>query len=407
MLYILFVLLLNFLIPFTPWCPSFFSFGRFIVFGGIVFFVFLGSVLFSKTTKHAFPKKFLKPLYLFIGFALLRSLFASAVSYRIILLGFLVGFFFILFYYLWPILKNLKAYEKLLNTITIFSLTIFLPTFIFFILGKQQGWMMGRFRGILSNSNQLGVSIAILAPLLLASSIMEKKFFLKYLLRLIISFTFLAILISGSRSGVIAFTIGMVCFFILDRHRSSMRHTLFAVLLLLIFLIVLLLFYDTVVGSLGLIWSSVYLRGETTIEAAANTRMVQLHNAFSVTKRHELSGLGWGGVIKEEFTFRSLQETFQNSYIQIYVATGIIGCILALFLFKSIIFYIIRAVRKVSLPVRSRIIANGFIAAIAAGLTNAVFESWLFVPSNYASIIFWVSVIAVIKISMQPETIQD
>jgi O-antigen ligase len=147
-------------------------------------------------------------------------------------------------------------------------------------------------------------------------------------------------------------------------------------------------------------------------EGILGSRRSVWDQTLSVIREHPWFGSGFGtSVVMFEYpvesgeAFKSAPETTRehgSSYLAIVEGTGIVGALPFLILVMLTVINIVRVIvwmRRSRDPCFPCILLA---AVLAAGLSNAAFEDWLFAPGYYLCVLFWV--FAFILIDFLPAT---
>jgi len=288
-------------------------------------------------------------------------------------LGFLLGF------HSW--LQKEGNITKALNVLFILVTTIVVITFImmFAIPSRAWWWKANRLIGLWEHPNNFGAFLMLVYPILIWKFYNirnQKKFFI--IVPLFI--TILLHILAGSRTTLLASSIGIVFWFVLERSWIK----LFLVSIIFGFALVLLLEFSPMS----------FTRQEESRITDLSSREDIWQSAMLFIKEKPFLGFGYGveGKIFEDerrvdlggsFIEKNVRQSLHNGYLSIIVGVGFIGFILwlAVLLFP---FWI-----GISAPFSS-IKAYSFVTMVMILITNSV-ESALTGYSLATDIFFWIA----------------
>lgn len=207
----------------------------------------------------------------------------------------------------------------------------------------------------------------------------------KYMKALLISFFLFimigALVLSGSRGGIISFAGGMACLFMLAYHRRLLRKwtVLILILLLLSVAVAVPMGWDLILSRFHV------LTGFMTEQSFLSRRDVWagtllLFRDFPVFG----TGLGTFAHIFPKYQIAPSNMTFfytENDYLQMLAETGMLGTGLALGIVATFFFTTLRAWKKRQSR-WSIILATGGISAIGSLLLHSCVDFNLHIPSN-------------------------
>jgi O-antigen ligase len=352
---------------------------RFIILGLIA----LRSTLLTmqakgQTGQHSYP---LTPVH--IGF-LLTGVAGLATSLDSVdpMLSFQRSVSFLLlyivsFFYFWNWTSSVERCEKLAESLW-WTVAIILGTgYLFFVARVPGMYKGGRLRLVLTNPNQLGHYCALMFPIAFwywREHASGKK---KYAAAALLGLMALALLLSGSRGGLLCTTVAMLVLFIFCYRKQLVRLLL---VVTLVGCVQLLIGKSNDLNSQGGFFEETVLREGALSTGSGRTDIWKA--ALRLIDREPFFGYGFGTVEKlfDRGYFPEFP-TFQgghvhNSYLEELVNLGWIG---SLGLFLAIIFLFGKGVfavfKSVSLTPNFRLF-TAFFASVLAALISGIFESW-------------------------------
>lgn len=332
-------------------------------------------------TPHAFDAIAL----LFLGLALISSVYSETPDITLQRGVSLSLLYIAVFWVVWDYVD--RAGEEDLLNVLIYSAAIIYCLGIIYINDPTVAWQErgGRFRGVLTNPNSIGLLTGLFLPLVLWRVTQYKRSIDIVLLGVMI----LSLLLSGSRSGMLASSIGATYLLYHSQKRA---------------------------------WAAVFVAGAIYIIVSP---YVVPYDPFSDDQPFQrlVSGFGTGsgrlevwplvlpliqdrwvlghGFGTEEFALANAGYLFQefqggyfhNSYLGLAYQLGIIGVLLfwgpllAVFLWQL---WRSRHDSKLSL-------SHVYEAVLLAGLISAMFESWVYSVGNAFSFPFWICVMLLVR----------
>src|SRR5262249_15743777 len=142
--------------------------------------------------------------------------------------------------------------------------------------------------------------------------------------------------------------------------------------------------------------------------ASGSGRLEVWQNAWELAKERPYFGYGYGtvGTLFERGAFNSAITEFQggdlhNSYLEVLLDLGWIGITSFILLVTVIFFVAIRAmIRHRDSPAYSFVVM--LVASLIAGVSSAIFESWLIAPGSIFSFPFWFFVVMLLQFARMP-----
>ena len=259
------------------------------------------------------------------------------------------------------------------------------------VLLTDTGTIASRYRGVLVNPNAVGMLAVIFLPLAIAKWVRERSVRMTALTALIVA----SVILSGSRNGVLAASVGIV--FMLFRVRAWRSALLIGTLGTAIYLSM----SDSPVNvgraaeSLGRLVSGQSL-------ALAGGRVEAWEVALPIIRQKLALGHGFG---TEETIFKGMifrihrGQYVHNSYLGLTYQLGLAGSLL---LFTPLLWLLFRrgfARRRPSIQTAA------YEAILFGGLVASFFESWIYSAGNAFAFPFWICVMLLTRIVLgAPET---
>jgi O-antigen ligase len=285
--------------------------------------------------------------------------------------------------------QNENLSKDLINWLTV----ILGVGLIMYVVNPDFATLVGRYRGLLGNPNGMGILLTVTAPLYLLLKQRDPELFQnKWREYLFLGIFILSLILTGSRTSL--FAILMFIGFIRLRFLSNS-------VTLIVFLI-LIVGYEFLLNSLPLIAQSLgieeYLRLDTLEEGSG--RFIAWNFAWEQIQDVFFAGGGFGyteKVFNDHFSYLSIlghQGNSHNSYLTLWLDTGIIGLLL---LIISLIRSIIRGLQTsvYVLPV------------LYCVLFSANFESWYAASLNPFTSIFLISLTMLLVDRKEAEKIAE
>jgi O-antigen ligase len=282
-----------------------------------------------------------------------------------------------IFWVIYPKIQSKKDVEEIID-LTLLALFIPSALGILSIFLSSSAFLGGRFRGYFSNPNFVGLLSAIFIPLVLWEAMDKKKRWAKILLLIMV----ISALLSGSRNGLLASTIGAGYYIFMTRKKWRIP-----VVFLGIFFIILIY---TVGGVIPSVLPS-YLRitpesgsGGLTWDDISSGREEHWRIMWFLFKERPFTGYGFGteNLLFKHFGY-ALESTggyTHNSFLGMAVQMGILGVILLFTPFFYLLFTPKDTDNDISLALRGMLIA---------GLIAAFFESWVYSIGSAFAFPYW------------------
>ena len=278
----------------------------------------------------------------------------------------------------WGVWNYVQDTTKILIVISDFlkaSFLLFLLGFLF--IGN------GRFAGLFTNPNGLGLFTSLLTPLAVGIFLLWRKPWLAYLILTI----GINLLLCGSRGAIFAVGIGTA--YVLWYYYRDQKH--FILTFPLFFLLLCLLYTALFDWS----WLAGYLRWDTL--SVGGGRWEGWREVLRLIKLRPWLGYGFG---TEDRLFYAFDIFFlyhagayaHNSYLGLASQLGLVGVFL---LFAPLTFFLIRNSRQIAhTPSRELgLLQSTLTGSIIAGLVHAIFESWIYSVGNAFAFLFWIIVV--------------
>jgi hypothetical protein len=339
------------------------------------------------------PARFIKPFglfFLFAAFSALYSINTSTTLLRTLSMGFMLAAFGLAL----PIhLKNERQLKRGLQTVLILiALIVMMAPFSAYLLDDENIFLhhgqFTQFKGFFNNPNVLGLlSMLIFFPLV--GWWQESVTLKRRLLLLLWGIVLVMLLLSGSRASFVGLVSGIIVLFALNQ---SMDYYTKRNIVLLLPLVMLILYFTLSFNVIPRFAST-----DTGLRPELAKR------AFELGMRSPLWGVGFGAddLIAADRPYLQSIGVFSsgthNSYMRLFIHLGLLGVIL----FGIGVFRILQsAVRLIRQEHPASIMLTSLVAAIIAGLVNAIFEEWLFGFGGAAAFPFWLF-LAVLAISVE------
>ncbi len=344
------------------------------------------TVLFIATNHRridTLPSLVLTPFGLLFIYALISTLYSTdplvtlqrAWSMGFLLIGFGVGI---------PIYLAFqpKRIINLLSSIDLVFLILSSASILLLLLGNANASVgaLDRLTGYFSNPNELGRvgMFAFFLSLGLRSEVRGWQ-------RLIVTFAsvtaIVSVLLSGSRASLLGIVAGIAAVVFFTKRSGSTNRMIFAVTVAILVIITL-----TIIAFPKVI--SYFDHG------GDSGRLEIWDNTVAYSMQSPILGFGFSATSNAYLDFvraQGLDATMggHNSYLVLFSGLGIIGVIITALGFTKIISQSITMLRQSS----SAFLINGLFAPLIGGLTNAIFESWLFSFGNGVAVFFWLNVV--------------
>ena len=209
----------------------------------------------------------------------------------------------------------------------------------------------------------------------------EEKYMKASLLGFLVAIMMIALLLSGSRGGVVSFAGGMLCLMALTYNRHLLRKRAFIILL-----IIVLAFGLAAALSYELIATRMQSLGELESDISFQLRRNIWNDTFSMFRDYPFFGAGFGAlssIYPQYQTFSSdLRVDYtENDYLQLLAETGMSGVILVF----CIIFFFYYSTIKAWKNRQARwsvIFTAGGLSGISSLLLHSFIDFNLHLPSN-------------------------
>lgn len=333
----------------------------------------------QKVRPHMLPGFFIKPFGLLFLMALISASYdrldPAATVLRALTMGFLLTAFGIgLPAYA---LDNDQRIRRMLRSIMIVIALSIAVGFVLIPFSKKTLLELGsyvRVRGIYSHPNTLGLMAMLTFYPFVGWRLVTRRGE-RWPLTIALFIILMAVLTSGSRASLAGLVSGGVAFFTF--RRSDTRNK---VALALLFLLALLLFLGIPRIDDGL------LRTDTGWRPELWERALHLGADSPVLG----SGFGSTNLVFSDDKPNLIRNQIyaggsHNEYARIFVGMGGLGLFLALFGFALVLVRAIRVIRIEKGPA----IPVSLLAAVVSGLTNAIFEDWVFAFGGAPAFPFW------------------
>jgi O-antigen ligase len=249
--------------------------------------------------------------------------------------------------------------------------------------------LAGRFRGVFSNPNALGLFTVIFLPISLARYLRTKTASALIITALLVG----GLLLSGSRNGVLAASLGLV--FMLFRMRAWRSSLVLAVTGVALYLAMPEGSEDVVSSSQAGLSRLI----DTQRLSTGGGRVEAWQVAIPIIQRRLAFGHGFG---TEDMIFEGLKFMIHrgayvhNSYLGLTYQLGLVGTIL---FFGPLIVLLIKRAKA---P-RSTLQTAAYEAVLFGGLIASFFESWIYAAGNAFAFPFWIFVVLLVRVEMGVE----
>ena len=350
---------------------------RFVPLGMFAMRALLPSTL-RKVRTYMLPGVFLKPFGLFFFMALLSATYDKIDPAGTFLRALTMGFVLVAFGVGLPAyLRDDQRLRRGLHSILVVLALSVVAGLIAIPLDSRSLFDFGEYsraRGLYSNPNTLGL-IAMLTFFPVLGWRMETVKGKRWPYTIILFALLMASLTSASRAGFAGLLAGAIVLLIFRPLNTRNK----------VFLILLCVFAFTLFIGLPQFWPGM-LRTDT------GWRFELWQRAVYLGQESPLLGSGFGStghVFADDRVILTRQGVFSggshNEYARIFVGMGGIGLFLALAGFAWVMWKAIRVIRLEKNPV----IPVSLLAAVVSGLTNAIFEDWIFAFGGAPAFPFW------------------
>lgn len=300
-------------------------------------------------------------------------------------------------YALWPRLRQFSDYVSLTKVLVAVMWTVALLSFAFVAAGRTESMRFptGAWQGVFGNPNMLGMVSAILCPLSLARFHYRKRL----LGAALVVMSFLLVLFSQSRAGLLGAVIGAGAFY-----AAYYGRRLWIVLVLVFaaggmyFVVSELATASEGPGTLLQKFEMEMLRGETDVTKYGSGRIPMWLGAFEKFKKRPFLGYGFGtaGDIYYQGGYGP-PARLHSSFVQISAELGVLGMCFFLLPMAYSAVTAARGQLASGMTMRERAVIAGLAAGWFGGAVNSFFESWLFSVGNVASVLAWICFFAAMK----------
>ncbi|MEQ9188108.1 MAG: O-antigen ligase family protein [Cryomorphaceae bacterium] len=331
---------------------------------GFVVLLF-GYIIFNYRNLRSVDTKIFRIFLPFLLFAILASFWSSSLF-----IALQKSISYALIYFLVPIgYSSAAAEDERFPLDFLCFLTVCLGIgLVIHVFNPAFTTLGGRYRGILGNPNGLGIFLTVVFPLFFLITSKVKSTTAAWRFDYIFYLFFLAsLLLTGSRTALFAFLI--LVFFLRVRYLSNTVS--------IILFVGLVLGYEYFLQQLPLLISTLgleeYLRADTLNEGSG--RFVAWAFAWEKINNVFFVGGGFGyteslyQIFKDELSLLGHQGNAHNSYLTLWLDTGLLGVLL----------YLTGMLRLVMLSSSKTLIALPLIYSV---LFSTNFESWLSASLN-------------------------
>ncbi len=295
----------------------------------------------------------------------------------------------------WPRLRKPADYAAVMKVIVMSAWVMMLVSMAMWLgrVGESVRWPTGAVQGAFGNPNSLGMVSAIIIPVTLGYFHYKKSILTLALLAMSV----VLLLLCQSRAGLMGTVVGILAFYA----GFYGRKLWIGVLVMLLLMMGALVFRD--LGRAGdsrartAAFQETLMRGETDASEYGSGRIPLWTGALEKWKERPFLGYGFGTAGDTYYGGTRVPARFHSSLVQITTELGLVG----VFFFAAPLFYsVARAVHKRALPSLDRP-SRAVVAALAAGwfggVTNSLFESWLFSVGNVPTLLVWLCFFAAMK----------
>jgi probable O-glycosylation ligase (exosortase A-associated) len=233
-------------------------------------------------------------------------------------------------------------------------------------------WLAQGYGGMIGDNNDLALALAITLPLAWFCRDFFSQFYIKLGWTMIVLAGAAAVIMTRSRGGFLAMSVGMLCVLIFSKRKMT------ALLVVLV----------GMGASIYLVRASFVERMSTLTnplaESSAYSRVVLAKAALNMAKDHPLLGVGFGKRNEEELLADYLppnlkgmgNKVLHNTYLQVLVDSGVLALLLFLTLIAGALWWLLRLVRKTGEDdPQTASMAKALFAAIITYAVGALFLS--------------------------------
>jgi O-antigen ligase len=350
---------------------------RFVPLGMFAIRALLPSTL-QRVRSYMLPGFFLKPFGLFFLMAVISAIYDKLDPAATLLRALTMGFVLVAFGVGLPayFTDDKRLRRGLHSILAVLALSIVVGWIMIPVegMGLFHVGDYSRVRGIYLHPNTLGL-MAMLTLFPVLGWRMETPMGKRWPLTIILFALLMAILTSGSRASFAGLMAGAIVF--LGFRSLNFRGKVFLILLCIL---AFTMYFGLPQVSPGM------LRTDT------GWRFELWDRALHLGKESPLLGSGFGStghVFADDRVLLTRQGIYaggsHNEYARIFVGMGGIGLFLALLGFGWVL---LKAVRMIHVE-KNPVIPVSLLAAVVSGLTNAIFEDWIFAFGGAPAFPFW------------------
>ena len=323
-------------------------------------------------------------------------------------LSYLTGFCFFLILY-----NTIKSKDFVRKLLVVLSAAILISILFSFVqkyysisLGNTLFWVkQNRINATFKDPNSFGAVLASFLPLLTGLILSFRKY-TKYFFFLILALGLFALTLTGSRSGLLGLGISSLAFFLLSLAAGGMSFKKRLIFGLSFFIIIISFFLSfnffltrtNLYKRIG--WSLDTIAKQGSLNKLFTHKLVFWAAGLGMIKEYPLTGVGEGAFVVElPNYFYKMGKAFQytdsaeNYFFQVGSELGLIGLLLALWMFYEIANEIRKKWKKFQLNGRNQFILIGAISGIISFFTNFFFHSYI--GSFEVIYLFWLLVACV------------
>lgn len=242
-----------------------------------------------------------------------------------------------------------------------------------------------RLRGTFKNPNALGLIAMQVAIILRYWADCEKRPAHAKILTILFFLIGFTALLSGSRASVLGLFVGLFVYF---RLKYKIKGSTLPAIWNFVFLI------SVLVLSVFMFFPEFF---EGLLRVDSSGRLEMWKATWELALRSPMYGVGFGGsdglFAMYSYYMNVLMGTYfsgpHNSFLHLMVDVGIIGLVLAMVPFFLVIRKALRTVVRYANP----LFGAALLGVVAASLSNAFFESWLFGFGSGSTMPFWIALL--------------
>jgi exopolysaccharide production protein ExoQ len=349
---------------------------RWVFFALFSFHVF-GDMLIGRSARGI--RNFDVLVGIFISYALLSVVYSPFRDLTIERTATILFLYISVFWVIWKYAYT-DGPEKIVYLVLQAFLLILLTSYCLLFFNHTASFSNGRFQGVFSNPNSMGLICAILLPLSLWHFFESKKKSALFLFFLML----LSLFLSGSRGSLQAAVVSLG-YFIYVRKKKYKPLVFFSLASF-----TFILFW--VIETLAKAHFKSYIRAESIPEIGGRLGIWQ--SALNLIIEKPIFGHGFGvedkifGLKFAAYHAKAQIAYVHNSYLGMLIQLGVVGLIvfylpLFVLLFKELTYKQHSDVFSLRLALRSSLIA---------GLLCCLYESWIYSVGNSQTFPFWVTV---------------